>query len=398
MLISIIIPVYNSEKYLEKCIKSICNQTYKDLEIILVDDGSTDSSPAICDNLAIDDDRVIVIHKCNGGSTSARNAGLRVSHGEYIGFVDSDDWIEPEMYEVLMDECLREKVQIAVCNYCYEYGERTEYVNLCIPQGVYRNNDCQKTIIRNLFFTEDGKPRGISPALWDKLFSRDLLFQFQFDVDERTKYAEDDICVYSCLLNAEKVAFIDRTLYHYRKHLNSITGRVDDTYYEKISIFYQQMKRVIMIQPDSELLMKRLKKYMLSNVIGGVNRLFGFSNKQLISTFRPPFKVLKDVNAIILYGAGVVGREYYHVLQEEQFVEIVGWVDRQDTYYQQQGMPVEAIESILKKQYDAILIAIENENTAQIIRQELLKMGIKSEKILWEQPKTWLDYWGRMLV
>ena len=216
MLISVIVPVYNSEKYLEKCIKSICNQTYKELEIILVDDGSTDSSPVICDNLAMIDDRIKVIHKSNGGSTSARNAGLNVSRGEYIGFVDSDDWIEPKMYETLLDVCLENNAQIAVGNYCIERGEITEYVNLCIPQGIYSHSDSEKTIVNNLFYAADGRSKGISPALWDKLFLRDLLFDYQFKVDERTKYAEDDICVYSCLLDAERVVFLESVFYHYK--------------------------------------------------------------------------------------------------------------------------------------------------------------------------------------
>ena len=115
-IISVIIPVYKTEKYLEKCIKSVTEQTYPELEIILVDDGSPDGSGALCDVLAETDERIKVIHKTNGGLSSARNAGIDAATGEYIGFVDSDDWIEPEMFETLLNRLLVSGADISCCN------------------------------------------------------------------------------------------------------------------------------------------------------------------------------------------------------------------------------------------------------------------------------------------
>ena len=114
--ISIIVPVYNVEQYLAECIESIRNQSLTDIEIILVDDGSPDNSGAICDDYARKDDRIRVIHKKNGGLSSARNAGLEVAIGEYIGFVDSDDWVDGEMYEVLYKNAVENQAEIAACN------------------------------------------------------------------------------------------------------------------------------------------------------------------------------------------------------------------------------------------------------------------------------------------
>ena len=110
-LVSVIVPIYNVEKYLEKCIESIVNQTYKNLEIILVDDGSPDNCPAICDEWAQKDSRIKVIHKKNGGLSSARNAGLEVSNGEYISFVDSDDWLDENTFEEVYNNFLKELYQ-----------------------------------------------------------------------------------------------------------------------------------------------------------------------------------------------------------------------------------------------------------------------------------------------
>ncbi len=111
-LITIIVPVYNTKEYLNKCVNSLISQTYENLEIILVDDGSTDASGALCDELAAKDSRIVVIHKENGGSSSARNAGISMAHGDYIGFVDSDDYVEPFMYERLIEGAPAEIIQI----------------------------------------------------------------------------------------------------------------------------------------------------------------------------------------------------------------------------------------------------------------------------------------------
>ena len=118
-LISIIVPVYKVEKYLQECVTSIQNQTYRNLEIILVDDGSPDKSGKLCNEYAKRDSRIKVIHKVNGGLSSARNAGLKIAKGEYIGFVDSDDYIRKNMYEKLLDACIQNKTEIAACNYNY---------------------------------------------------------------------------------------------------------------------------------------------------------------------------------------------------------------------------------------------------------------------------------------
>ena len=118
--ISIIVPVYKVEKYLDKCVRSIVEQTYKNLEIILVDDGSPDNCPAMCDEWARKDSRIAVIHKENGGVSSARNAGLAACTGDYVGFVDYDDWIEPDMYEYLLDISMKSNADVSRCAFVIE--------------------------------------------------------------------------------------------------------------------------------------------------------------------------------------------------------------------------------------------------------------------------------------
>ena len=129
-LISVIIPVYNVEQYLSKCLDSVVNQTYKNLEVILVDDGSTDNSGKICDEFALKDNRIIVIHKSNGGLSSARNEGLKFAKGQYVGFVDSDDYIEIGMYEKLLEVSLKYGSDVVCSNYYRVTNNKIYYKKL----------------------------------------------------------------------------------------------------------------------------------------------------------------------------------------------------------------------------------------------------------------------------
>ncbi len=387
-MISVIVPVYNTEKYLRKCVESICNQTYQDLEIVLVDDGSQDSSSSICDELAREDKRIKVIHKSNGGSTSARNAGLAVTSGEYIGFVDSDDWIEPEMYEVLLENCMEKQADIAVANKFINH-EKSQYCDvLYVPAGVYEKE--QEIVVKNIFYTEDYLARGISPNLWDKLFKRELLLRHQARVDERTKFAEDDICVYSALLDADRVVIIDKALYHYRMHAASVCHTPDETYFEKINLFYTQMKKIFIEHKDADLLMHKLKSYMLEFVLRGVNHSFGFSKHPLIPFYVPPYETIKSksIKTLVLYGAGRVGQDYYQAFCTSRYVDVVVWVDRQYEDYRMQGLPVDAVESIMQIEFDGILIAVESADLADRIKKSLIELGIQEMMLLWEKPQT----------
>ena len=136
-LLTVIVPVYNVERYLVQCVDSIINQTYKELEIILVDDGSTDASGRICDEYATKDQRIKVIHKVNGGLVSARKAGLTVANGNFIAFVDSDDWIDADMYEQLLGEMIQSDSDILASGFYKEYGEKASVVYDGMATGVY---------------------------------------------------------------------------------------------------------------------------------------------------------------------------------------------------------------------------------------------------------------------
>lgn len=226
-LISVIIPIYNVEPYLRRCLNSVLNQTYSNLEIILVDDGSPDNCPSICDEYANNDTRIVVIHKKNGGLSDARNAGLDICKGDYITFVDSDDWITPHYVETLLDSAIRTSSDISI-------GEiKKTYEASCVL-----NN--QKTTTRILNSREAverlfSKTEASFVAACGKLFKRNIIIHIRFP---KNKIHEDEYLNYQWLYNAKKIVYIDQVLYFYFQRPNSIMG--EDLEYADEEIYVQQ--------------------------------------------------------------------------------------------------------------------------------------------------------------
>lgn len=211
--ISVIIPIYRVEQYLRKCVESVLAQTYHNMEVILVDDGSPDGCGKICDEYAERDERVKVIHKPNGGVASARNAGLDAATGEWIGWVDSDDWAEPALFETLLQGALETSAEISVCGHWEEYRGRREVSGW----QELRVLDTEQALGELL---ENGRMKNL---LWDRIFHRTLFDGLRFP--EGRTY-EDIAVMHWLFLRAEKVACLPEVLYHYRQREGSI---VDNT-------------------------------------------------------------------------------------------------------------------------------------------------------------------------
>lgn len=212
-LISVIVPVYRVEEYLPRCVDSLLNQSYPNLEIILVDDGSPDGSGALCDEYAARDSRIRVVHKENGGLSSARNAGLDIARGDYIGFVDSDDWVEPETYGWLLDMALSEDVKL-VCAGRYDFsswsGQRTQ--GLCPKQ---REVISGRELARRIFLWDN-----VDSAACDKLYHRSLFETVRYPVGV---VSEDVSVTYRLALKAHRVGMLDKPVYNYFHRDGSIT-------------------------------------------------------------------------------------------------------------------------------------------------------------------------------
>ncbi len=215
--ISIIVPVYQVEKYLKKCVNSIRNQTYINIQIILVDDGSTDESPIICDKLAKEDDRIVVIHKKNGGLSDARNAGLEVALGQYIGFVDSDDYIAPEMYEILLRHMEEDQSDISICDYIRVNEDNLELNN----EG--KSVVCNRCFSRDEFIEELLKPYGGHfVVVWNKLYKKEIFRTLKFPFG---KQHEDEFVIHRIIAQCKKVTCVENQLYYYMQRKGSIMDK-----------------------------------------------------------------------------------------------------------------------------------------------------------------------------
>ncbi len=212
--ISVIVPVYKVEKYLERCIRSIQNQTYQNLEILLIDDGSPDSCGDICDRYAKADERIHVLHKQNGGLSDARNAGIEVATGEYLAFADSDDWIDSRMYEVLHTTLKKYCADIAECSYRNIYADCVIEETTCTAEMVEGDPifALEAMLDWNYF----------KPNAWNKLYKRNAIGEIRYP---KGRIHEDEFTTYKYFYQAEKLVFIDFSLYNYdRRRTDSITG------------------------------------------------------------------------------------------------------------------------------------------------------------------------------
>lgn len=227
ILISVIVPVFSVEQYLDECIESIIAQTHKNLEIILVDDGSPDNCPAMCDEWAKRDSRIRVVHKKNGGLSSARNAGLDVATGEYIGYVDSDDSIQPEMYETMLCAMIENNADIA-SSIRKKLDDDRELIPLSINEA--------------LNFYLDGK---MPLSVWSKLYKASKFRDLRF-VDGRNN--EDVPYNIECFSKANKILLINQKFYNYRVNLNSITRTINEKFFDQIFMF-DLHKDVLMSNP-----------------------------------------------------------------------------------------------------------------------------------------------------
>ncbi|MEW9052626.1 MAG: glycosyltransferase [Neobacillus sp.] len=206
-LVSIIVPIYNMEKYLPKCLDSIQNQTLRDIEIILINDGSTDTSGKIADDYALKDSRIKVIHKDNGGVSSARNSGMVIATGQYIGFVDPDDWISYEMYEKLYAAAEIEELDIVICHNYNHFIEKGYYEldTFNIIDNTLAN--IRRNSLNDQYFS----------AVWNMIFKRSLIKEINHKFAEHLTVWEDGCFVLKAFYATNNIKYIEEAYYHYRK-------------------------------------------------------------------------------------------------------------------------------------------------------------------------------------
>lgn len=286
-LISVIVPVYNVEKYLVRCIDSLLEQSYKNLEIILVDDGATDQSGKICDEYALKDTRIKVIHKANGGLSDARNCGLDIASGALIGFVDSDDYIAPYMYENLVKTLHDTQADLAICRYKRFKGEKCTDAIEHIAD--IKQMDTAKAL--DYIYSADGE---VFTVAWNKLYKREVIADIRYPVK---KVNEDEFTTYKFIANAKKIAYTSEILYFYFHNDNSITTKKN--YLSNKDIYEALDERIeYLSQRGFAQLECKIQKQYLDRIIWRNKTLLQNNKeeaKQLLSMYRERYAKVKKM-------------------------------------------------------------------------------------------------------
>lgn len=377
--VSVIVPIYNVAKYLEKCISSIIGQTYDKLQIILVDDGSTDKSAQICDQYAEKDSRITVIHKKNEGLVRARKSGLAAATGEYICYVDGDDWIEADMIENLHMNMAKHEVELVASNHYCDMAGYAQRVSCKLEAGVYKTKD----IIPTMLYAEEFYQFGISQFIWAKLFRKDILWDIQMLVDDEINCGEDVAVTYPYILQTQNVYISDLTGYHYIQRAGSMVNCYDEDELFRNKRLIGYLRKTFAQSLYSQCLEKQLNQYAKNLLL---TRYIAYFDSADGNEILMPYGGIPRNAQIIIYGAGKMGQSLYRYAKEQTTIKVVDWLDKNYAVYQKMNLEVKdpaLINSYYEEIYDFIILAINSQSVAGSVRQYLENMGVNKKKIKW---------------
>lgn len=379
-LISVLVPIYKIDQYLGICIESLLNQTYKNLEIILVDDGSPDRCPEICDLYARKDSRIKVIHKPNGGLVSARKAGILAVTGEYIGYVDGDDWVGPGFYHALYSSISESGADIAIAGFSRDLFASTKNILNAIPSGVYEG-EALINIKKEMISYGEFYCHGLTTYLWNKLFRREAILQYQLDMDERITIGEDAATTYNAIMASKKIVVTDNCAYHYRQREDSMlkTTLNYSEEYRKVKYLHDYMMKSLSVWPEEYHLQKQVGDLIVSTYIIRSGGTLGVNHPEFTNF---PFSIDLTNKRIVVYGAGTFGQQFVKRLKNENKCQLVAWIDEDYWEYRRCCMDVDPIESICAIAYDYVVIANLTPSVIEKIKKELYNYGVEEKSIL----------------
>lgn len=382
-LLSVVVPVYNTAPYLKQCLDSIMTQTYSSLEIILVDDGSTDGAGEICKAYETSDARVQVVHQRNQGVAIARKNGLEKASGSYVVFIDSDDYIGKDYFEKMINAA--GNYDLVTTGVILERNDKPLVFDV-IEQGAYIGKKKLEYIIDNMIIYKCGSERGLTSYIFNKLYRTDYAKRVINQVNEKVFYGEDSEFLYRYVLECSSVHVTDICGYYYCNREQSTTHRKHDNYLTNINELYLSLKELFDRHERRESLLQQLQIWM-SIMIRLAPLKMGFSELAQISV-RYVFPLHEEIKnkEIILYGAGTVGREYYLQLCKYNETKLIGWTDKNAEFYQQNNYPVVSLDEAVRQKYDYLVIAVNRMELMKEIKTELVKAGIPEDKIIWKAP------------
>jgi len=381
--IGVIIPIYNTDKYLKQCIESVINQTYKNIEIALIDDGSTDDSGKICDEYAKKDNRIKVIHQKNSGKILARYNGAKILDSDYLTFVDSDDFIAPNTYETFTEQ-MEQNIDVIVWQIIRYFSKDKQIISSHnFPCGFYNNEQFKKTIYPQMIWIAEKDYFGIDPSLCNKLIKKDLVLKALKSAQViNVSCGDDTAAIYTMFRFINNIYLAKEALYYHRQRS---VGNAPPYYRDKhfIHKLYELYNYLFEYYKDEPIFIKQLDGMFLHLLFSR-----NWSIKYPIKKFNVypslfPFNQIPANKNIILYGAGLVGRDYYKELISLNYANKLLWVDKNYEKYKDLG--VKSVECLNEaSDYDYVIVAIYKEEIARNIIEYLSNIPTLSKtKIIW---------------
>lgn len=380
--VSVIVPIYNVDIYLHQCVDSIVNQSLKEIEIILVNDGSSDHSLHICEYFRKLDNRVILINKENNeGLVAARKTGLQYASGKYVMYVDADDWIDNKYIEEIHCEAQQYCVDAVLPSHIREFLGNQKIISNKIEPGVYDNNKLKELVLPRMISFNHFFSHGITSYSWGKLFLRIHLLEFQMKVPDDIVMGEDAALVFTLLPVLGSIYISELAGYYYRQRPGSIVKVVDnyDTEAKKLSSLYQYLSINLSAYYPKYNLKTQLLEYVyaLSLMrIGSQSRRSGNIMFELMrhQNFHPDSRVC-------LYSSGSFGQNIYKSLVNSDAIQLIDWVDEDFKESQMCGLPVTDINQITSIEYDYVFIAALDPDVINNSVNKLVLLGIPKDKI-----------------
>lgn len=389
-LLSVIVPVYNSEKYIKQCVNSILEQTYPHIEIILVDDGSSDGSGLICDNFAKEFDNIFSIHQPNGGTTSARLKGVEYAKGELVTFVDADDWVQKDFYTKM---CGKGTSYDLIISGIYRYINNKKQIE---EKTYYEAKDfCKKEIIEkiipDMLWSPELNVWALDPSLCTKIFKREVILkELKKVVKIKSHYGDDTMVIFPMMFKIDKLKVVKEAFYYHRQREPGIVPEyiLDEQFLEKLYLVYTYLKEEFIKAGFWNIMQNQLEHFYYNSVelkkCGYRHTNYGFY------TLFPFCDIEKNSN-VILYGAGKLGKKYMEQNALYNFCDIIYWVDRNYENIKCTEKTIESPQIIGSVQYDYIIIAVDDYYLASQIAENLHKENVPKEKIVWQSIRRCVD-------
>ena len=363
-MISVIVPIFNAEEYLDECICSIINQTYRDIEIILINDGSKDASLQICEKYKKLDSRISVLNKQNEGLVKARKDGVSIAKGDYVTFLDADDWIDVKTFE----KCMKDKADIISYGLIEEYGYKISYKKNKIEAGYYNRKTIKKSIIPQMLCNGNFFEFGIIPNMGCKIIKRNLFFSEMNGVSDTVTVGEDVDFLVGIIKKADSLVLLDDCYLHYRQHSQSMMKAYLSI--DSIRQLYEDMIKRVEFNEDE---FKRQIEIYITFVL-------------LLKRLDIMFPILTDLhmleNNVAIYGAGGFGMSVYREIINDKKINNIVIVDKCWENLQNEDFKIYDPSTLLEFELDKVIIAILNSKVCKMIKTELINLGIKQSKIL----------------